>query len=356
VSGPTAALPWIDKALAVARALVARDPADADEGFELFWAEHGPGTPPAPDGWRRYVMADGRSWHVEVRADGSGRSRVEPPDGAPVVATYESRGRRPTTSWLAQRLDELERGDRDPGRPLRDGDVDRLHLALEACAADHDARWLADRRASGDPPPAWMDDLQARRAWLGASGLHVGRFGLALQVAGETGAGRGAFEAPALRDVVALGSAVLSAAVDAGATGRLVELVDELRDDAEERVRAAVGAPDRAAHLEALYEALPPAIAADALVRFLVGLGTERVPEADLRRLRRIARITDELHVRLQDPFSVLLTDLEGDRWRNHVAQLAALPAAEAQPRARRMADEQLLYPRALVPALLGTG
>lgn len=356
MTGPTAALPSIDKCLLVAQALLAHDPESADDAFELQLEEQH--APPAPPGWRRYVLASGFTWHVLTSPDGSGRSRGELPPGVTPVATYRSFGRRPMSRWLAQRLGELERGTRDPGRPLRGDELARLRLALQALDDDFDAHWLDAWRRSRDPAGGWLDDLLDRHARLGASGCHVARLTLAAEVAERTaGEDRRAWEAfhdRRLTDARAVEWAVVRRAIDLGHVALLQGLLEGLREETARLVEGARAAPDRTGHLDRLHAALVPAVAADDLARLLVAAGPERVAEADLRRLRRIAGQTTELRTRLQDPFGVVLTDLEGGRWRAHVAAIAERPPQAREAAVRAMVEEALLYPRALAPALLG--
>jgi hypothetical protein len=379
VTSPTKRLPSIDKARAVARGLVVYSPPETDLLMEHFFLQREQGTACTP-GWTLYLLPNGREWYVYDSGDGRGSSGSALPAGEVLAATVELPGNRPMTLWLQDRTRELESGARQPGRPLRPDDFDRLWLALAACVDGHGDEWLAARRAemddqyellrrlAYDDPPAegWLFHLQALRSAYGVDGVTTGAFATAVELVHavldacpedarvETGARYWSeFHSALSANANSLLEILARRALADGHDALVSKLVDELRDRADALIEVGLDSPTLDEHLEALYVAVPTLHGALMLARVLVDVVGDR-------RTKQVERATDEKLVRVGFAFTTQLQDLEGDRWNGHQARIAQLRAEEgadeADAFAEGLVEREFLYPRAILGELLDVG
>lgn len=146
-------------------------------------------------------------------------------------------------------------------------------------------------------------------------------------------------------------------AVSHGFVDALLRIVERYREIVGGKVEAAHNAESVDASLDALYGAMPYQIGVffvlNALCHFKESLNAET---ASL-----VAHMYDgeeERMVRMRGAFTSQVEDLDGRVWEGHRRSIAAVRETEGGDAARELADvfvnRLLLYPRSIIPALMG--
>ncbi|MCF2527062.1 hypothetical protein [Yinghuangia soli] len=318
----------------------------------------------------------GVTYHRE-NADGTGVTQFEPPD-EPVAVVIDVSGR--PLSDLMRRQYGAVRDGTWPHRPLTEPESVRIEAAVDALSPGAHERWMRTFGSRNELAGAWhagtpLPDL-AGFAWechtageLGGAVLAgvIGAYRICAAIPMEVStnadflasrrAAAGPFSRGDAHHPRTLVDGTVAAAVEAGHAGTVLRVWEEAYEEFDEGLRASSSCPDLETYLEALYAVRPLGMLA-----LWTGVSLLRYASPDAstgERLTRAGTLIEENAVRCSDAWLNHVNDLlsEGDRWRHHVAVVAAAGhaggSAKAREAARTICRARRLYPLAYAEDLV---